>query len=89
MRLFQVQMFWLFTSIYEGQKRPWQCSYKLGRMATLPFYNRNTCQQSFPHFAAVGLATRQQNTSSSTAAIFQLQGMPLETIRVAYQTINS
>jgi hypothetical protein len=82
-------MFWHFTSFYESLKQPWQCSYKLGRMASMPSYTRHACHQSFPHFAAVGLATRQQNISLSAAAIFKLQGRLLETIRAAYQTTNS
>jgi hypothetical protein len=89
LRLLKAQLFWHSTSFYESQKGPWQCSYEPERMASMPSYIRHACHQSFPHYAAVGLATKQQNTSSSTAAIFQLQGMPLETTRAAYQTTNS
>ncbi len=84
LRLLQGQMFWHSTSFYESRKRPWQCGYEPERMASMPSYIRHACHQSFPHYAAVGLATKQQNTSSSTAAVFQLQGTPSETTRAAY-----
>jgi hypothetical protein len=73
-KFLQVQMFWHSTSFYKHHKGPWQCSYKPRRTASMTFYNWHACPLSFPHFAAVGLATRQKNTSSSTAAIFWLQG---------------
>jgi hypothetical protein len=82
-------MFWHYTSFYKSLKQPWQCSYKPGRTASMPSYPWHAWCQFLPHFAAVGLVTKQQNTSSSIAAIFQLQGKLSEMIRAAYQTTNS
>ncbi len=88
-RLLQVQMFWHSTSFYESPKRPWQYSYEPGRLASRPYCTRHACHQSLLYYVAVSLATKQQSTSSSTAAISRLTGMLLETIRATYQTSYS
>jgi hypothetical protein len=89
LKLLQVQMFWHSTSLYGSRKRHWQCSYGPARMASMPSYTRHVCPLCCPHFAAVSLDTRQPNTSSSIAAIFQQPDRPLETTRGIYQTLNS
>ncbi len=76
LRLLKVQMFWHSTSFYESQKQPWQCSYGRARMASMPSFTRHACPLCCPHSAAVGLDSRQPNTSSSTASILQQPGTP-------------
>jgi hypothetical protein len=85
-KIFQAQIFWHLTTFFESRKNLWHYYYRLARLASMPSYTRQTCPLCYPHYAAMGLYSRQPNTSSSIVTIFLLLGMPLETTRGIYQT---
>lgn len=61
----------------------------LGRIASQPFFITHVCHLSYHYFTCQGLANRQQNLSSSTAAVFWLHSMLVTIIKATCLTTNS